>query len=374
MRQLAAPPRRVCGFVRSAPPATLPRMLARARRRFLTAVAIVVAPLALLVACSGSSGPIDGDAAMAHVRAMVGFGPRPFGSDALAKTADYISGEIGKLGLQMKRHEVVHEVEKKTIRNLYVQIDGDDPQNGPVLVFGAHYDTKLAAGHADAAHNIPFVGAIDGGGGPAVLIELARELKSRPKPKCNIWLYWIDAEESIDWTWNDERALLGSKAFCKMLSETKQLARVKAFVLIDLIGSKNYKIDKDGNSDARLQETFARAAKAMGEQERCYEFPTAQELEYYTRQGLKWGTTDDHNTFSRYGVPSVLLIDFARRVPPHLQGLKPGQQPQVDDRYEQWWHTTDDNLDAMDPDALAFTGNLLLQALPELEAFVLGKK
>ena len=30
-----------------------------------------------------------------------------------------------------------------------------------------------------------------------MLIELARVLKERKeKPKCNIWLYWIDAEES----------------------------------------------------------------------------------------------------------------------------------------------------------------------------------
>lgn len=332
-----------------------------------------VALAALLTSCGGSSGPIDGGRAMTHVKAMVGFGPRPFGSDALGKTADYIGAELDKLGLKMQRHELVHEKEKKKIRNLHVQIDGDDPANGPILMFGAHYDTKLTDGHTDAAHNFPFLGAIDGAGGPAVLLELARELKGRTqKPKCNVWLYWIDAEESLDWTWNDERALLGSKAFCAMLSETKLLRRVKAFVLIDLIGSKNFKIDKDGNSDSRLQDLFGSTAKAMGQE--VYQFPTAQELAFYSQQGIKWGTTDDHNTFTKFGVPSVLLIDFSRRVPPHLQNLKEGQQGQVDPNYEQWWHTADDNLAAMDAGALAVTGNLLVQAFPELEAFVLGKK
>ena len=66
-------------------------------------------------------------------------------------------------------------------------------------------------------------------------------------------------------------------------------------------------------------------------------------------------------------MPSVLLIDFERRIPG-----RPQVNPTTD--YQQWWHTSEDNLDAMDPDALAFTGNLLLQALPELEAFVLGRK
>ncbi|HEX5051419.1 MAG TPA: M28 family peptidase [Planctomycetota bacterium] len=349
------------------------------KRGPLRTAGFVLASAAALSCClflfsrcgGGPKGPVDGARAYSHLEKIVGFGPRPFGSDALAKTADYITGELKALGLEPKRQEVVDEKEKKTIRNLYVQIDGDDPANGPILMVAAHYDTKLAAGHSDAAHNFPFVGAIDGGGGPAVLLELARVLKERqPKPKVNVWLYWIDAEESLDWVWNNDRALLGSKAFCKMLSETKVLPRVKAFVLLDLIGDKNYKIDKDGNSDGRLQELFERAGKALGVAERMYEFPTPNEVAYYKQKGVNWGTTDDHNTFSAFGVPSVLLIDFARRVPPQ----KPGEAPQVDERYTQWWHTPDDDLSQTSPDALAFAGDLVMQAFPDLEAFCLPRK
>ncbi|MCA3007183.1 MAG: M28 family peptidase [Phycisphaerales bacterium] len=328
-------------------------------------LALAAAAALLTAACGGSSGPVDGGKAYGHVQAFVGFGPRPFGSDALGKTADYIGGELQKLGVAMKRHEVVHDKEKKTIRNLYAQIDGEDPQNGPILLIGAHYDTKLAEGHTDAKCNFPFVGAIDGGGGPAVLIEVARALKARPQPpKCNVWLYWIDAEESIDWTWNDERALLGSKAFCAMLSKEKLLSRVKAFVLIDLVGSKDWKIDRDGNSDTKLLDVFGAAAKAMGEDKRMYEFPSPADIQAYRSRGINWGTKDDHEVFKNYGVPSVLLIDFARRMP---------AEPK-DPRFEQWWHTADDDLGAVDADALAFTGNLLLKALPDLEAFVLARK
>jgi glutaminyl-peptide cyclotransferase len=327
---------------------------------------LALAAAALLTAaCGGSSGPVDGGKAYGHLQAFVGFGPRPFGSDALGKTADYIGGELQKLGVAMKRHEVVHDKEKKTIRNLYAQIDGEDPQNGPILLIGAHYDTKVAEGHADAKCNFPFVGAIDGGGGPAVLIEVARALKARPQPpKCNVWLYWIDAEESIDWTWNDERALLGSKAFCAMLSKEKLLSRVKAFVLIDLVGSKDWKVDRDGNSDTKLLDVFGAAAKAMGEDKRMYEFPSPADIQAYRSRGINWGTKDDHEVFKNYGVPSVLLIDFARRMPAE----------QKDPRFEQWWHTADDDLGAVDADALAFTGNLVLKALPDLEAFVLARK
>ena len=37
-----------------------------------------------------------------------------------------------------------------------------------------------------------------------MLIEVARALKARPQPpKCNVWLYWIDAEESGAGDWLD---------------------------------------------------------------------------------------------------------------------------------------------------------------------------
>jgi len=331
----------------------------------------LLASLLCLPACGGPSGPVDGSRARAHLEKLVSFGPRPFGSEALGKAADYITGELSKLGLQPKRHEVMHEKEKKLIRNLYVQIDGPDPVNGPILILGGHYDTKIAEGHADAKCNFPFVGAIDGGGAPAVLLELARVLKEqKDKPKVNIWLYWIDAEESLDWAWNNDRALLGSKAFCAMLDQEKILKRVKAFVLLDLIGSKNWKIDRDGSSDPKLEDVFAKAAKKIGEEARVYQLPTKGEIEQMKmelrRRGQpeKWGITDDHNTFTNFGVPSVLLIDF------HLR--RPDGQRQ--DGYETWWHTADDDLDATAPDALAFSGNLVMAALPDLEAFCLSRK
>ena len=311
---------------------------------------------------------------MAHVEALVKIGPRPFGSDNLAKAADYIEGELRKIpGITPQRHEEVHATEKKTIRNVYCMIEGADP-DAPILMIGAHYDTKLTDGCEEWPHSAPFVGAIDGGGGPAVLIELARALQAREqKPACNVLLYWIDAEESIDWTWNDDRALLGSKAFYGHLKEKKLASRVKAFVLLDLVGSKNMKFDEDGNSATALLKLFGEAAEELGAKDRMYEFPTDAEIAEYSRRGLNWGTTDDHLVFKNRGIPSVLLIDFSQRIPP--QDLKPGQTPPPKDpRFEQWWHTPDDNLDAMDSDSLAFAGNLVMQAFPKLEAFVVRKR
>jgi Zn-dependent M28 family amino/carboxypeptidase len=317
--------------------------------------------LALLGGC-GSSGPIDGAAAMRHVEAICAIGPRPFGSPELGKAADYICAELTKLGLQPKRQEETDEQEHKLIRNLYVQIDGPDPQSGPIVMIGAHYDTKLTQGQNDPARNFRFVGAIDGTGAPAVLLELARVLKTRPeRPKVNMWLYWIDAEESIDWAWNKERSLLGSKAFCKWLAANKLMERVKAFVLLDLIGDRNIKIDRDGASSGPLQQIIEKAGAAMGESQRVYKYQST--------------FTDDHETFSLRGIPSVLLIDFQHRVGLVRWKEMAADQPMPDpEGYAQWWHTDQDTPDKMSAASLAFAGDLVLQALPAFEEFALKKR
>lgn len=326
---------------------------------------LVFSSLLLAAACGehGIDGPVDGARAYEHVRQLsVVIGERPFGSDGLARAADYLCAELVKLGLQPKRHEPIDEPSKKTIRNVYAQIDGQDPANGPILMLGAHYDSKLTDGHGDPAHNFRFVGAIDGGGAPAVLLELARVIQARsPKLVPNVWLYWIDAEESIDFQWNNERALLGSKAFCRWLSTEKVISRVKAFVLLDLIGDKKLKIDRDGRSNEQLQQIFERTAARLGVTDRVYKYSSS--------------ATDDHEVFRDYGVPSVLLIDFDHRIGPD-RWKEMSNQPHPDPQgYAQWWHTPEDTIDQVSPDSLAFAGNLVFEALPELEAFVLrGKK
>lgn len=320
----------------------------------------------LFAACGGSvhsEGPVDGARAMAHVNKLCNeIGARPFGSDNLAKATDYLCAELKALGLEPRRHEVVDPPSGKTIRNVWCQIDGQDPENGPVLMLGAHYDTKLTSGHPNPEWNFEFVGAIDGGGAPGVLLELARCLKSRePKLVPNVWLYFIDAEESIDFLWNHDRSLIGSKAFGRWLATEKLLPRVKAFVLLDLIGDADIKIDKDGKSNPKLQEIVLEVAKEKGLTDRVYKYSSS--------------ATDDHEVFRDLGVPSVLLIDFYHRIgEKRWLEMNPGTKVPPSEGYAQWWHTPEDTTDRMSPASLAYAGNLVWAALPRLEAFVTKPK
>lgn len=294
---------------------------------------------------------------MRHVEKMVALGPRPAGSPALLACRNQIKQHLAGLGLKTYQQDwwETDSVQKKKVRmhNIWTEIPGRDPVKGPILMLCAHYDTKLCQGHQDVEgeqRNFEFVGAIDGAGASAVLMELAGHLAKRNNGP-NVWILWVDGEESIPWTWKPDNTecLHGSRHFVDVMSKDKKrfplgLAnRIKAFVLLDLIGSKNIKIDKDKNSNPTLNKIFQQAAEAMGEGARMYAHASAM--------------TDDHLPFQKKGITVIDLIDFHFRVP------KGNRDP----NYEAWWHTADDNLAAMDPASLAFAGNLVWTALPLIE-------
>lgn len=336
-------------------------MVARRLHSLLLPVLTVVTASSWFSGCSSNKGyargPVDGPKTMTHVQKMVALGARPAGSGALLACKNQIKAHIEGLGLKIHEQDwwETDSVQKKKVRmhNIWTEIPGRDPVNGPILMLCAHYDTKLCQGHEKVEgeqRNFEFVGAIDGAGGSAVLMELAGHLAKRQNGP-NIWILWVDGEESIPWTWksDDTECLHGSKHFVDVMSNDKKrfpkgLAnRIKAFVLLDLIGSKNIKIDKDKNSNPTLNKIFNQAAEMMGESARMYAHASAM--------------TDDHLPFQKKGVTVIDLIDFHFRVP------NGNRHPD----YEAWWHTANDNLQAMDPASLAFAGNLVWTALPIIE-------
>jgi glutaminyl-peptide cyclotransferase len=244
-----------------------------------------------------------------------------------------------------------------------------------VLLLGCHYDSKLCQGHPDPAHNFPFVAAIDGAGASGVLLELARVLNDHQTRARkgegslelitpNIWIVWFDGEECIEWDWTTEKSLLGSRHFARSMSNDKNLfpdglaARLRVMVLLDLIGDKNIKIDKDTKSSAQLLEIFAAAAERMGETERMFEYESPM--------------TDDHEPFKDFGVTVIDLIDFRWRAPEEWkmsaeEWQRRGITKPADGTYAAWWHTSEDTLDKMSPDSLAFAGNLVWHALTDID-------
>jgi glutaminyl-peptide cyclotransferase len=148
----------------------------------------------------------------------------------------------------------------------------------------AHYDTKDLPG---------FVGANDGAGGTAAVLEIARALRHAKRlPKIHFVLF--DGEESPD----DEAdfyasGLRGSRPYAR-----RHAKRIRAMILLDFVAEKGaMRIPREATSNARLWARLRRAAREVGTRTT---FPDR----------VAGGVVDDHTPFQRRGVPAIDLIDF----------------------------------------------------------------
>jgi glutaminyl-peptide cyclotransferase len=249
----------------------------------------------------------DSARAWKHLKYQVALGPRPAGSPQLAKLAGYLRARLPR-----GHYEAVPG--HPGLRN----VAGRIPGKKPAVVVAAHYDTKDLPG---------FVGANDGAGGTAAVLELSRALRKlkRPKGAPEIRFVLFDGEEATDDTRPfEETALRGSKAYAERHGDD-----VRALVLLDFVAEKGeMRIPREAGSDAGLWKRLRAAARRVGSGKA---FP----------QGLVGEVTDDHTPFMRRGIPAIDLIDFTFDC----------------------WHETCDDLSAVSERSLDLSGEAVLELL-----------
>jgi glutaminyl-peptide cyclotransferase len=255
----------------------------------------------------------DGQKAYQHVTAQCDLGPRPTGSAAGWATGDYIVAELEELGWAVTSQEFTYKETKG--RNI-VGRQG----RGPIIILGAHYDTRPYADYDPVDKNQPILGANDGASGVAVLLELARSL-DESKIQNEVWLVFFDAEDrgKLDgWPFS-----VGAEFFARELGETPEYV-----VVVDMIGDTDQNIFFEHNSDPALQKQIWAVAASLGYQE-------------YFIPKYKWSIVDDHMPFAKRGIKAVDIIDFDY---PH-------------------WHTTQDTPDKVSPESLQRVGRVLEELL-----------
>jgi glutaminyl-peptide cyclotransferase len=248
----------------------------------LAATCAAVGAVATGLGCGGGasaklSAPnrFNAAAAMRLVRLQVDYGPRPAGSDASRRLAERLRSELPGGRFQSVPHG---------LRNVIGVVPGREPKR--VVVVGAHYDTK----------DLPeFVGAIDGGSGTAVTVQLARTLRPR-QARPTVIFALFDGEESPRGTPDTSKdfrraGLRGSKV------AAKKLPRAEAMVLLDFVGNRNLTLPREELSDAKLWERLRAAARRVGA---GGPFP----------KRTTGPIADDHVPFLDRGIPAVNLIDF----------------------------------------------------------------
>ena len=283
--------------------------------------AVVVVALVLLLTGGsdpGAQGPsanvasarvdrFDSARAWNALKYQVSLGPRPAGSAQLAKLAAYLRARLPR-----GHYEAVPG--HPGLRNVVGRIPG----SLPAVVVGAHYDTKDLPG---------FVGANDGAGGTAAVLEISRDLRKlkRPKGAPEIRFVFFDGEEATD----DSRDFLDTGVRGSTAYAERHAKEIRALILLDFVAEKGaMRIPREAGSNAALWARLRRAAQRVGS---GAAFPDETSGE----------VTDDHTPFTERGIPAIDLIDFTFPC----------------------WHKPCDNLSAVSEHSLDVSGEAVLELL-----------
>jgi hypothetical protein len=335
----------------------------------------------------------SGERAFSHLEALTAIGPRVAGTPGADAARDYIRSQLEGLGLTVREHAFTSSGEGPSPVSAPPAVGSDadapmepaptegadaplepaaegadtapgsggesdplppddagtDPATAPVeivhlsaVIPGASSDVFLLAAHFDTARYdaFRFVGANDGASGPAVLLELARQLSERPLPYTT-WITFLDGEARFD---DAVERFAGSRALAADLAAEGILERVRLAVFFGAVGDAELTIARDAHSHRRYRETFFEVGQRLGYEQVFPRSSPATELD------------GSHVAFFAARTRRVVLIAddrFGGDEPPGL-----------------YWHTEDDTPARCSPESLASIGHVTLIALGRIGALL----
>ena len=260
--------------------------------------------------------------AMQYVREIVNIGSRLVGSAGHRQLEAYLRSHLKGDNVEVDEFTAATPAGSFTMRNYIARYPGTQDR---VIVVATHYDTLYPQKN--------FVGANDGGSGTGLLLELAHHLRGGKRGGPSVWLVWLDGEEAFE-KWSATDSLYGSRHLAQKWQKDGTAKKIKAFLLLDMIGDADLNIDRDQNSTPWLLDVVGGAAERLGYQS------------HFFRREIQ--VEDDHRPFAAAGVPVADLIDF-------------------DYGYgNAFWHTKDDTLDKLSPRSLEIVGNVALESVRAL--------
>ena len=286
--------------------------------------------LSFVYASSGLA-QFDGQSAFSYLEKQVSFGPRNPGSNGHVQCLLFLQNELGKFADQVRLQPFDYQdLSAKKLLKLTNIIASFKPRASARLFLAAHWDTRPTADN-DRLYNrqTPIPGANDGASGVAVLLEIARRLKSKP-PAVGVDLIFFDGEDYGREGHLDEY-FLGSRYYAR---HARNYAP-RYGILLDMVGDANLAIPREANSVAALPQVVERV------------WQLAHSLGYYEfedRIGLP--VSDDHVVLMQYGIPCIDIIDF-----------------EYPDKHNRYWHTLQDTPDKCSDYSLQVVGDVMLQLI-----------
>lgn len=274
----------------------------------------------------------EGEKAFKLLVDQVSFGPRVPNTYAHEQCLNFLEAELRKYADETKLQKFIDIGYDNQTLKLTNIIASFKPNAAKRILLCAHWDSHPWASQDSNIQNRnkPIPGANDGASGVAVLLEIARILKSNP-PIIGVDIVLFDGEDYAKA--NDINGYLrGSKYFAKNLS----LPFTPAYgILLDMIGDSQLEIPKEGYSMRYapdiVQKVWA-AAKDLN-------------ISYFVDE-IGQEIIDDHLPLNQVGIKTINLIDF--------------NYPDATNKY---WHTLQDTPDKCSEESLEAVGKVLLHII-----------
>lgn len=280
---------------------------------------------------AATAAPVDlrapefsAEAAFAHLRRQVEFGPRVPGTEGHRAQLAWMLSWLEERADTVEALPFEHtrpDGRSVALTNVLARFRPGSPDR---ILLLAHWDTRPTADEEPdpADRRKPIPGANDGASGTAVLLELA-DVLSRHSPPIGVDLLFVDGEDLAP-----GEMYLGAAHFAANLPSGYQ---PMYGVLLDMVGDADPRFPVEGASYRYAPEVVSRV------------WGVAERLGYGDRFPRRVGpeVTDDHIPLNRAGIPTIDIIDF---------DYGPGNR---------YWHTLEDSLENVSPEGLGLVGRVL---------------
>ena len=263
----------------------------------------------------------DSERSLAAAQAILGFGNRIAGSEALDKVRGYLKSNLVTAGWEVTEQPFTEqapggqEIRFSSLISRYQRV----PLVKPFYLVAAHFDSLNLGFAVDP-------GATDGAANTAVLLEIAHALSLDPRLAAHVELLFLDGHMPFHQI-SPNDGLFGSRFYTQLSQFNRNTDAASAAVVLEHLGGSGSPLGYAPNSDAGLVDQFRASAQSL-----------KINLETGKRPLLL-----DHVPFQNTGTPAIALLD-------------------LDASY---LNTADDDTTRLNRDALGQAGELVLYFLSE---------
>lgn len=277
------------------------------------------------------------DSAYQFVQKQVDFGPRIPNTKEHDNCAAWLVKTLERFDAQVKVQNgtvTAYNGDRLAIQNIIGRINPDVKDR--ILLF-AHWDTRPFSDQDKINPKGKLDGANDGASGVGVLLEIARVLKQNPLPAwLGVDIIFFDAEDYGD-SKTEDSYCLGTQYFCAQVPISNFTP--KYGILLDMVGAPQAQF---------FQERYSveTAPQIVG---KVWQMADAAGYASYFINQMGGSITDDHVYVNRMlQIPSINIIQH---------------DPNTPSGFGEYWHTQDDNMQAIDKFTLKAVGQTILSVL-----------